>query len=727
MSGNVWTRKLIRAALYIAAIILINAVGITLFFRIDLTQNRLYSLSDISRQVVATLSEPLTINVFFTQNLPAPHNNTERYLRDLLEEYALHGNRKFNYIFYDVSPEGESINPAAAENRKLASDYGIHPVQIQIVENDEIKFKNAYMGLAIIHGDVIERIPALTSTSGLEYKLTTTIQKLNHKISALLALEDKIRITLFLSGTLKTIAPFMGLDDMPRLPETVKSVVARLNKKNYDKLAYDFVNPATAAQQKEVGREYNLRALEWPDILEANIPAGSGVIGLLMQYAGNTVQLPLLNAVQIPIIGTRYELLDAAQMEEMITDNLESMIQINEDIGMIASHGVLGAQAGPRGQADGITNFTGMVSKSYNIKRVDLTKENMPEGLQSMVIARPTERFSDHALYQIDQALMRGTNLMLVLDSLKEEMPSRQAMAMRQGPTYKALDTGLDALLSHYGVSIGRSYVMDENCYKQQVPRSMGGGERAIYFAPMIQNRHINHDLPFMENIRGLIVVKASPLTTEEKRLEAQGVTARVLFSSSDRSWEMKDNINLNPVMLAPPGPDTDTRSYPLAYLLEGSFASYFDGKPIPTRTVDAGTEAKENTSAGRDLSMIHGSGAFIARGKPGRIVVLAASEMIKDNVLDPDDNTPNGVFILNVIDALNGREAIAVMRAKQQVFNPLDDTTAVTKAAIKWLNIAGLPVLVICFGLVVWMRRAARRKSIQAMFSTTSAASSAY
>ena len=716
MSG---TNKLFRAALYIAAIVLINAVGITLFFRLDLTKNRLYSLSDVSRQVVATLSEPLTINVFFTKDLPAPHNNTERYLRDLLEEYSLHGNRYFNYKFFDVNPETESINPGAAANRKLAGDYGIHPVQIQMVEDDEIKFKNAYMGLAIIHGDVIERIPALTTTNGLEYKLTTAIQKLNNKISALLALEDKVRITLFMSGSLEKIAPFMGLDDMPRLPDTMKSVVNGLNRKSYDKLAFEFVDPATPAQQEAVARKYNLRALEWPAIADANIPAGSGVIGLVMQHGEKTIQLPLINAIQIPIIGTRYELLDAAQMEEMISGNLESMIQINEDIGMVASNGTLGAQTGPRQQGTSISNFTGMVSNAYNIKRIDLSRDSIPEGLQSLLIARPTQKFSDFDLYQIDQALMRGTNLILILDAFDEQMPPQQAMAMRQGPVYKPLDTGLESLLAHYGVTIDNAFVMDEHSYKQQVPRSMGGGERHIYFAPMIKNRNINHDLPFMRNIRGLIAVKASPLASVEARLQAQEISASVLFSSSDRSWLMRDNINLNPVMLAPPGPDTETASYPLAMLLEGRFASYYDGKPIPVRTADTGAEAPSEGK--RDLSMIQGGSAFIARGEPGKIAVLAASEMIKDNVLDPNDNSPNGVFILNLIDALNGREDVAIMRAKQQVFNPLDETTAFTKAAIKWLNIIGLPLAVICFGLIVWMRRASRRKSIQAAFATES------
>ena len=71
--------KYYKFFLYLIIIVLVNLVGVTLFFRIDLTSNNLYSLSNASKKAVSTLNEPLTINVFFSKNLPAPYNNIERY------------------------------------------------------------------------------------------------------------------------------------------------------------------------------------------------------------------------------------------------------------------------------------------------------------------------------------------------------------------------------------------------------------------------------------------------------------------------------------------------------------------------------------------------------------------------------------------------------------------------------------------------------------------------
>jgi len=92
MKGKLRAETGFKFAVYAAVVVLINMVGMTVFARFDLTENNVYSLSPASRQAVADLAEPLTIKVFFTEDLPAPHNNTRRYLRDLLEEYAVYAN-----------------------------------------------------------------------------------------------------------------------------------------------------------------------------------------------------------------------------------------------------------------------------------------------------------------------------------------------------------------------------------------------------------------------------------------------------------------------------------------------------------------------------------------------------------------------------------------------------------------------------------------------------------
>jgi ABC-type uncharacterized transport system involved in gliding motility auxiliary subunit len=733
MASKKKSGKYLKFIIYLLVIVLVNVAGITLFFRMDLTENKIYSISAASKKVVATLSEPLTINVFFTKDLPTPHNNTERYLHDLLAEYAIHANKFFNYRFFDVTPEEGEITDETKENQQLASNYGIHPIQIQAIEQDEVKFQKAYMGLVLIHGDLIERIPTITSTEGLEYKLTTAIQKMNNKISALLSLPGKIHIKLFLSSSLESVGPYMGIRNLSRIPDEMKTIVEKLNQKNYGKLEFEFLNPTRDQALQAILQKYNIMTLSWPALSKGEVPPGKGAIGLVMEYGDKSLTVPLLRVITLPIIGTQYQLSDMAEMEEAIDGNIERLIDINEDIGYLADHGTLSltgaSPANPvqRQGQDSAANFRTMVSQTYTFKNINLKDQTIPGNLNSLVIARPTEKFSDYELYQIDQFLMQGKSLALVLDRFNEVMPGgQQGMSLGQAPVFIPLDTGLEKLLAHYGIRIQQSFVLDENCFRQQMPAQFGGGDQPIYYAPLIKNRFINKDLDFMKNIKVMVALKISPLELNTENIKKNSLTSYKLFSSSEKSWQMRGRINLNPMFIKPPPSSDEMQSYPLAYLIEGEFPSYFADKPLPIKEIDEEKsendpkESEQKTAekpSGIDLSKIERSGQFLSKGKPGKIFVMASADMLKNNVLDAQGQSSNATFIMNVIDYLNGREDIAVMRGKEQRFNPLEDTRAGTKTFVKAFNIAGLPILVVIFGLGVWFRRHSRKKHIQMMF----------
>lgn len=716
----------LKFILYAVVIVLLNVAGLTLFFRFDLTANRIYSLSDASKQAVSTLSEPLNIKVFFSKNLPAPHNNTERYLRDLLTEYAAQAGRYFNFTFYNVSQEtdmGDKANP----NREMARDYGISPVQIRVMENDELKFKNAYMGLVILHGDLIEKIPAITATDGLEYELTGAIRKLNNKVSALLRQTDKINITMYMSSGLNAIAPLIGLDGLPHLGDTVAAAVEKLNNKNLGIFQFERKDLSNPDELEKVAEKYDLMAMHWPDVPEENIQAGAGTAGLVVEYKGQTRTLPLISAVEIPIIGTTYQMADPQELGEQITAIMEKLIGINKDIGYLSDHGspTLGPDrmAMMQGRAgNGLAVFEQLVGSRYNIKQIPLKDEGIPEGLNCLVIAKPTQHFSDYALFQIDQALMKGTNIAVFADAFEQQQSQGGMMGM---PAFTPIDTGLEKLLAHYGIEIQKAYVLDKNSYKQQMPQSQGGGEQIIYFAPVLKDDAINNDPVFMKNIKGLVAMQISPVKRVKGGQDDAKVSAVRLLSSSDQAWLMEDNINLNPMFLSPPATDNDLSTYDLAYLLEGQFTSYFKGKPVPER--EAGeTEIKEEDNVEgpqlpeappKNIQGLKAGNRVIETSAPAKIFVLGCAQMLHDNMLDEQGRTTNATFILNAIDHLNGDDGTARLRSKQQTLNPISDTTPLAKSVIKGFNVIGLSILVFLFGLGVWFFRSMKKKKITRMF----------
>jgi ABC-type uncharacterized transport system involved in gliding motility auxiliary subunit len=517
-----------------------------------------------------------------------------------------------------------------------------------------------------------------------------------------------------------------GLD---KYPEQIKELVERMNAKNYGRLEYKYIDPTTTPDAVDAKLDLSAMSYKWPAIAQANIEEGKGVIGIVMAYKDQVREIPLLSIVRLPIFGDQYQLASIDQIEELISTNLDRLININQEIGYLTDFGAVELSGesplGPQGET--AARLNDLMNKTYSVKSIRLKNDPIPQGLKCLIIAGPKEQFSDYALYQIDQALMHGTNLAFFVDALQEQADNQGLMmGNQQIRLHVPLNTGLEKLLAHYGVRIKQSMVMDEKCFRQRKPPQQGGGEQAIYFIPMIENANINKDLDYMKNIKGLFAFLCSPLELDDKVIADQKISAHKLFSSSDRSWEMRDRIILNPMFISPPASGGEMASRPLAYMLEGTFTSYFKGKPMPEKPAaeeQKETAPEDEASAAKapesksEASQIQGQGSFRETSGPAKIFVVASAKMIGDQLIDEEGQSPNATFALNAIDALSDRADVAAMRSKEQKFNPLNPTSPGAKMIIKSANIMGVPLLVVVFGLIVWGRRHVRKKNIQMMF----------
>ncbi len=171
MMASISNKKqfLLYIVLIAAILVVFNMVGRALFFRLDLTQNRMYSLSNSSKQIIEKIEDRMVAKVYFSKDLPGQYANSRRYLQDLLEEYQAYSHGQFHFEF---------INPDENKDTQTeAQGYGIPPVQLQVVENDKLEIKNVYMGMVLLYNDRKESIPVIQTSEGLEYNLTTAIKK----------------------------------------------------------------------------------------------------------------------------------------------------------------------------------------------------------------------------------------------------------------------------------------------------------------------------------------------------------------------------------------------------------------------------------------------------------------------------------------------------------------------------------------------------------------------
>jgi len=692
--------RVVRTLLYLAVVVLLNVAATSLFFRFDLTRNKIYTLSDASTNAVATLQEPLTIKVFFSKNLPAPYNSIEQQVRDLLEEYAHWGNEFFNYGFYSMDT-GEGIDPdRASENEEMARSYFIPPIQIEKVEKDEVKLVRAYMGLAFQHGDLLETIPAVTSADRLEFTITQTIQTLNDRVSSLMNLKEDIQVKLFLSSSLYELGEVLA-----GIPEEVEQIVARLNKIYFNRLRFSPLDPTMDPALIAEAERYRIPPIQMG---EQSAYAGLIVSSGEEAFGGSLIQRDF----------SGYQVATMESMAALIEDSTKAILGIHEEIGYMADFGTP-PYRGRGGQSDAVetdlSSFYPLVSKNYTIKGLLLEKREIPESLKSLLVVSPREKLSDWALFQIDQFLMRGGSVILFLDAFDVFIDRQPGSGELSGlPFYTPRETGLEQMIEHYGVALSPSYVLDENSFVSRERNQSGGvDEVPIYFAPVIKKESFNQNLDFLKNLNGLITISTAPLKLLSE--EAEEPKAHLLFSSSDQAWDLKyeEIMRVNPINAQPPR--LGKKSYPLAYLLGGKFRSFFTGKSIPAKpqAAGAGPESEGETILTADIAVQE---KFLPEGK-GRLFVMGTSTVLGANMLDPEGSSPNSLFLLNILDVMNEQEERAVMRVKGGGFTPIEETTPRRRTFIKTFNIAVLPALVAAAGALVWLYWVGRKRRILRRF----------
>jgi ABC-type uncharacterized transport system involved in gliding motility auxiliary subunit len=85
--------------------------------RVDLTEGRLYTLSEGTKGILSKIDEPITLRLFFSPRLGREiplYANYHQRVRDLLDEYASHAGGKIKLEFYDPAPYSDVEDRAVA-------------------------------------------------------------------------------------------------------------------------------------------------------------------------------------------------------------------------------------------------------------------------------------------------------------------------------------------------------------------------------------------------------------------------------------------------------------------------------------------------------------------------------------------------------------------------------------------------------------------------------------
>jgi gliding-associated putative ABC transporter substrate-binding component GldG len=168
------TNAIIFTGLILLSLVAVNLIGTRVFGRLDLTQDKIYTLSPASRELVKSLPDPIIAKAYISsKDVPPQVGQISRYLRDILDEYKAASGGKFQW---------EAIDPSGDPAKESeAASAGVRKLQLQQLSKEKVSIGSLYLGVAFEYGDKTERLPQVGGLEGLEYEISSIIKRLTQK------------------------------------------------------------------------------------------------------------------------------------------------------------------------------------------------------------------------------------------------------------------------------------------------------------------------------------------------------------------------------------------------------------------------------------------------------------------------------------------------------------------------------------------------------------------
>ncbi len=170
--------SILFTVLLVVSLVLINVFGAYARCQIDVTEDKLYTLSSASTKIVREAKSEIKVRVFVSRKLVAGLEEVRQYLVDTLDRYKDASRGKFKW---------ELIHPEDSDSKeKLAKEYGIRKATDQTKQTGSKESRELYFGLAITYKapgadkEEMEIIPNLgwNIQKNLEYLLTERFYRL---------------------------------------------------------------------------------------------------------------------------------------------------------------------------------------------------------------------------------------------------------------------------------------------------------------------------------------------------------------------------------------------------------------------------------------------------------------------------------------------------------------------------------------------------------------------
>lgn len=176
--------------LLFASVTFVAWVGISRYYfvRLDLTEEKRYTLRNKSKEILAEIRKPMTIEVYIEGDLPAGMQRLRNSLKEMLAELRLYSNDQLDFRFKDPLA-GKSQDEISKVTYQLASK-GINPINLYVSVDGKqveklifpggvIRYNNKELGLVFLNNALVSSSSEVINSSieNLEYVIVSGIQR----------------------------------------------------------------------------------------------------------------------------------------------------------------------------------------------------------------------------------------------------------------------------------------------------------------------------------------------------------------------------------------------------------------------------------------------------------------------------------------------------------------------------------------------------------------------
>lgn len=503
--------------------------------------------------------------------------------------------------------------------------------------------------------------------AGLYFRLDITDEKLYTLSSGTIKIVEKIETPV----TIK----YYFTKNIGSLPLAYKNYGKKIDELlhefqnlNPEKISLEVYDPKPDSDEEEWAQKYGITGIDLNS--QDRLYLGMVVIQEDKEFG-------------LPVMDPRRE----QYLEYDITQLFLQLTQkSNKKLGIMSSLPVMGVTANRYQQMQGQRSspkwvFVEELEKTFEVQEVKPTEKEIDPKISILMVIHP-KKLSENALYAIDQFVLRGGELIVLVDP-NARVDSAAAMMAQMGQMPQA-SSNLDKLFKHWGVEYKANSILGDKDRSTTVNAGASMGAVPFSLWHSISKDSFDQELIATKELDHMLLIEPGGFNLSEK----SPLTLQPLINSSKNSGliesyivRFSDPLKINKQIKG------DGKVYSLAGILTGELTSAFESKPEEKPTEEQKAENKDDmtlkTSPHRRKSV-----------KSAKILLITDVDFIADqfsvekfNLLGQTFSQPrndNLNFLVNMVEFLGGSEDLMSIRSRGRFSRPFTRFLELEKEAQK-------------------------------------------